>query len=337
MAEVAGFWAGAVKVGRRVDLIALAKQAGGWEALSVAGRRELLAMGVALPLVEAWMSAPAYRTKGVVLTLADEGYPPALRRTRRPPPVLHVDGDPAALGLPGMGIVGTRRCTAYGRGVARQLGHLAASSGWSVVSGLARGVDGEAHRAAAEVGTTVAVLAHGLGHTAPPSHRGLRARILEQGGALVSVWPDDEEPRPWQFPVRNLWIAGLSEVVVVVEAGERSGALITARHALAEGRDVAAVPGPVGAASSKGCLDLLRDGAEVIADVRSFVEGRAGSTLPLRHAWLDEVCAGASIDAVARRYGRSAADVLAELTRLEVAGTVVRLPGRRYGLGRMAT
>jgi DNA processing protein len=244
--------------------------------------------------------------------------------------VLLVEGDPAVLARPAVAIVGTRACTAYGRGVARHLAASLAQAGVVVVSGLARGIDGEAHLATLGVGPTVAVVGHGLGTTAPPSHADLRRRLVACGGVVVSTWPDDEPPRPWHFPERNAWIAGLAQLVVVVEAPARSGALITARAALAEGREVAAVPGPLGAPASVGCLELIEEGARVVADVARFVASIAPSATPGPEAWLADLFAGVDLDAIARRRGRTVAEVLAEVARLEVEGRVVRVPGGRY-------
>lgn len=329
MDEVDGFWAGAQDHGGRVDLPALAAAAGGWEALRRGGREALEALGVPPERAARWTATPPRRTRGTALTLADPRYPPSLRQMRSPPPVVCVEGAVEALHGVGLGVVGTRACTAYGRGVARHLGLAAARAGLVVVSGLARGVDGEAHRGALEAGRTVAVVAHGLDHTAPPMHGRLRAELVARGGAVVSAFPDALEPRPFLFPQRNAWIAGLSACVVVVEAGVRSGALITARHALEEGREVAAVPGPLGAPQSAGCLGLLRDGATPVTGVDELV-ARLTGTVRTSEAWLDELFAGRALDDVARRHGRSAAELLAALTRLEVEGRVVALPGRRY-------
>lgn len=331
---VEGFWAGARRHARAVDWDALVAAAGGVEALSRARAADLAAWGVAPDRAEAWCATRPERTQGRAITLGDPSYPASLKRTPSPPPVLCVEGDASALHVRGVGIVGTRRCSAYGRGVARHLGHRFAQAGRSVVSGLARGVDGAAHEAALSVGITVAVLGHGLDHTAPPSHARLRARIVEAGGAVVSTWPDDLGPAQWTFPKRNAWIAGLSEGVVVVEAGVRSGALITARHALDLGREVAAVPGPLGVPSSAGCNRLLADGAHAVHDVDAFVARWTGHDLPAADAWLDALFAGVPVPEVARRHGWSASEVLTRLGRLEVEGAVVRLAGGRYGPGR---
>lgn len=337
MDTISGFWAGAQDHAGGIDLEALRAEAGSWEALAGWSADDLAHAGVPSSRATRWVRATPRTTRGRALTLADVDYPPALRLMRQPPPVLFVEGDLAALHGVGLGIVGTRAATAYGRAVTRHLASAAAAAGLVVVSGLARGIDGEAHRAAALVGRTVAVLGHGLDTTAPPAHARLRADLLAAGGAIVSTWADDVPPARWTFPARNAWIAGLSQVVVVVEAAPGSGALITARHALAEGRDVAAVPGPVGRSTSLGCNALLADGALVVADVEAFV-GRFARVVPRPgpEAWLAEVASGAPLDDVARAHGRPVVELAADLSRLEVEGVVVRQPGNRYALARRA-
>jgi DNA processing protein len=330
MGWMSGFWAGAQDDVGGVDWVGLAALVGGWGDLERADVDALVAAGVSVPRAQRWLGKPARASLGHVVTLADDAYPDALRRTRQPPPVLCVEGDLAALRGPGVAVVGTRDATGYGRAVARHLGHALATAGRVVVSGLARGVDGEAHLGALGAGRTVAVLGHGLGHTAPSSHRRLRARLAAEGGALVSVWPDDLPPRPHTFPQRNLWIAGLSEAVVVVEAGLRSGALITARWAAAEGREVFAVPGPIGAEASVGCLGLLEEGASVVVDVPSLVARLAGQAPPRGDALRELAASGASVDVLAQRLGRSVVDVLVDLGRLELQGELVRVEGNRW-------
>jgi DNA processing protein len=237
--------------------------------------------------------------------------------------VLFVEGPVAGIDG-GVAVVGTRQCTAYGRGVARHLGVALAAAGEVVVSGLARGVDAAAHRGALEGGRTVAVLGHGLLHTAPASHRRLREQILASGGSLVTGFHDEVAPRPHTFPIRNRWIAGLSRAVVVVEAAKRSGASITARLALEADRPVYAVPGPIAAPQSEGCLRLLAEGASVVVDVAGLVEQLSGSRPRSVGTWLEALFAGASVEEVARLLGRSTVELFTELTRLEVAGVVVR-------------
>lgn len=334
MDRIEGFWAGARAHGRASDAAVLAAAAASWSGLAGEGARGwedwLRGQGVEAGRARAWGHTPAGRTRGRALTLADPAYPAALRRTASPPPVLCVEGDLDALAGRGLAIVGTRACTAYGASVARHLATTAAVAGLVVVSGLARGIDGEAHRAALTAGRTVAVLGHGLDHTAPPAHRSLRAAIVGSGGAVVSAWEDAQRPTRWTFPARNRWIAGLSEGVVVVEAGARSGASITARLAGEEGRDVAAVPGRLGDPASAGCLALLAAGATPLVDVEAFVAGQTSHRARRWDDWLEALFAGVSLDEVARRHGRSAVDLLEALTRLELEGRVVRLPGPRF-------
>ena len=178
---------------------------------------------------------------------SDREFPPLLRAIHDPPQGLFVRGtaEPALLARPAVAIVGARACSAYGAEVARMLGRELAAVGLVVVSGLARGVDGAAHRGALEAGgTTVAVLGCGIDRDYPAAHAGL-AREIGAGGLVVSEYAPGVEPAPWRFPARNRIIAGLAQVTVVVEARERSGALITADLALEEGREVLACPGEI--------------------------------------------------------------------------------------------
>ncbi len=163
---------------------------------------------------------------------------------------------------PSLGIVGTRSCTAYGLELAEMYGRVAAQAGWSVVSGLARGVDGAAHRGAVSVGGHChAVLGSGVDVIYPASHRGLYHTILDAGGMISSEFPPGTPPEAWRFPTRNRIIAGCSDVLLVVEAGVKGGALITARIALEYGVPVYAVPGDVDRSTSRGTNLLIRDGA----------------------------------------------------------------------------
>jgi DNA processing protein len=206
------------------------------------------------------------------LPLLSPRYPARLRRLADPAPLLWVHGSLEALSRPGVAIVGPRAATAYGSGVARALARALAAAGLVVISGLARGVDAEAHAGALEAGgSTVAFQACGPDLVYPQAHRGLAARIAERG-AVVSELPPATPPRGPHFPLRNRLISGLSLAVVVVEARERSGSLVTARHAADQGVDVLAVPGPIDAATSRGTNRLIRDGARVLLDVRDVLE-----------------------------------------------------------------
>lgn len=330
METVSGFWVGAAQWGGSVCWTTLAERVGGWASVETASDEALGAAGADAASVARWRRAAPCTTLGVAVTIADPRYPRSLRATRRPPPVLFVEGDVAALAEPGIAVVGTRDATGYGRAVAHHLGTALAGAGRTVVSGLARGVDAEAHAGAVRSGRTVAVLGCGLGFTAPPGNVGLRRQIVAAGGAVVSAWPDTQPPRGWTFPCRNAWIVGLSEAVVVVEAGRRSGALITARLAGAEGRDVYAVPGPIGASASDGCLALLEEGASVLRDVPGFVARMCGTPIPTMSELVREVSEGRDVEEVARRLGRSVVDVLVALGRLETQGTLVARQGGRW-------
>lgn len=207
-----------------------------------------------------------------VLVGADRDYPPLLHTIADPPPVLYVRGDPRVLLHPVVAIVGARRCSRAGAEVAARLSGDLAARGVCVVSGLARGIDTAAHRAAIRQGRTVAVVGSGLGNPYPTENRGLVDAILDGGGLLLSEYPPEAGPRRHHFPERNRLISGLARGVVVVEAGEESGSLITARLALEQGRDVAAVPGSVLNPRSRGGHRLLRQGAALVETAADVLE-----------------------------------------------------------------
>jgi DNA processing protein len=272
------------------------------------------------------------------LRRGDEAYPPLLGQLYDPPPQLYLRGEASSelLARPAVAVVGARSCSAYGAEVARTLGRELAAAGAVVVSGLARGIDGEAHRGALDAhGPTVAVLGCGIDRDYPRSHADLARRIGE-AGLIVSEYPPGVEPAPWRFPARNRVIAGLSLATVVVEARERSGALITADFALELGRDVFAVPGEITAARSVGTNNLLRQGAAPLLGVDDVLEALGIERAPppptpvspaaeavLRV--LAEEPSGA--DEVARASGRASAEVAAVLVELELAGLVSEADG----------
>ncbi len=200
-------------------------------------------------------------------------YPPLLGELHDPPTRLYLRGGPVEiLSRPAVAVVGARSCSAYGAQVARDLARALAASGAVVVSGMARGIDGEAHRGAlAAGGATVAVLGCGIDRDYPSAHAMLASRITE-GGAVVSEYPPGVEPAPWRFPARNRIVAGLAAATVVVEARERSGALITADFALELGREVFAVPGEITSGLSKGTNDLIRQGATPMLAAQDVLE-----------------------------------------------------------------
>ena len=260
--------------------------------------------------------------------LASRELPPLLRAIHDPPPGLFVRGE--ELGLltsPAVAVVGARACSGYGASVARMLGRELATAGLVVVSGLARGVDAEAHRGALDAGgTTVAVLGCGIDRDYPAAHAELARRIAATG-LVVSEYAPGVEPAPWRFPARNRIIAGLCRATVVVEARERSGALITGDLALEEGREVFAVPGEIGSALSAGTNALLKLGAAPLtcaADVLD-VYGLAPREDPVD----DELLAHlpSTFDELVRSTGRSAADVGRALTELELSGHITERDG----------
>ena len=254
--------------------------------------------------------------------------PPLLRAIHGPPARLFLRGtsDPELLARPAVAIVGARACSPYGAQVARMLGHELAAAGIVVVSGLARGIDGEAHRGALETnGHTIAVLGCGIDRDYPAGHAGL-ARSIAGRSLIVSEYEPGVEPSPWRFPARNRIIAGLCAATIVVEARERSGALITADFALDEGREVFAVPGEITSSLSAGTNALLRLGATPLTSAADVLEA-LGIERPERSApQISEVAASvleglpAAVDELVRATGRTAAEVAVALAELELAG-----------------
>lgn len=198
-------------------------------------------------------------------------FPDRLRTIHHPPKELYVWGTFRDFQLPSIAIVGTRRCTSYGEEMARQAGMELARRGVVVVSGLARGIDQAAHIGALEAGgVSIAVVPGEMESFLARAPIEIRKRILAQG-AIVSEWPPDYPVDKWQFPVRNRLIAGLSLGVLVVEAPEKSGALITVTHALDQGKDVFAIPGDIGRESSQGTNRLIQDGAKLVMNVEDIL------------------------------------------------------------------
>ena len=282
-----------------------------------------------------------------IFTLGDEDYPERLRLIPDPPRVLYRLGSLVPQDGEGIAVVGARAATAYGRTVAERLGRDLAAAGVTVVSGLARGIDGCAHRGAlAAGGRTVAVLGTGLDRIYPPEHRRLAAAIRE-AGALLSEFPLGSEPEPWHFPLRNRVISGLARGVVVVEAAARSGALGTADMALEQGREVFAIPGPVTAPTSAGTNRLIRQGAGLVESARNVLESfpdlaarlpSAGAEPAMNAALSDPERqllsaigeAPLPIDDIIRISPGPAATTAALLTALELKGLVRQHPGKIF-------
>lgn len=272
----------------------------------------------------------------------DEAWPVPLRTIEDPPLVLYHEGRLEGLPEPFVAVVGSRRSTPYGRQMAARVGRGLADSGATVVSGLARGIDGAAHGGALEGtdGATVAVLGCGLDQTYPPEHVDLRRRLVERG-AVVAELPLGAPPLARHFPLRNRLIAGLCRATVVVEAGERSGSLITARLAAEQGREVLAVPGDVGRPGSRGTNALLQAGAGLVCgpeDVLSQLglegrrrrqpgtgQGRAAAAVLrlLRRG-------PATADALATEAGLGVESLARSLYELVLDGLIRREPGDVY-------
>lgn len=261
------------------------------------------------------------------LARGDPEFPPLLAAIPDPPACLWLRGDAPAdvLARVCAAVVGARACSAYGRAVARSLGRTLAGAGVVVVSGLARGIDGEAHRGALEAGgLTVAVLGCGIDRDYPAAHAELARRIVDGGGLVVSEYEAGVEPAPWRFPARNRIIAGLCAAAVVVEARERSGALITADFALEDGREVLVVPGEITSALSAGTNALLRLGATPVTRGEDVLEALGVEPSPPDAQRVDGA-AGAVLEAL---RGAATADELVRLTGLDpgaVAGALVEL------------
>jgi DNA processing protein len=286
-----------------------------------------------------------------VLRRGQPGYPPPLENIPDPPSLVYGKGQIEQRDQLAIAVVGSRRCTPYGARIAERLAAGLARIGFTIVSGLARGIDAAAHRGAIKAGgRSIAVLANGLASIYPPEHEDL-ARALVEAGGLISEMPMRQIPLAGLFTQRNRLISGLSLGVVVVEATPRSGSLTTARHAMEQNREVFAVPGPVDSLSSRGCHGLIRDGARLVETVDDIVE-ELGPLVeqvrtdpaepPVRHpaelaltdsersllGQLDDTPTG--VDELIVRTRLTAAQVMATLSVLEMKRLVRRLPGHQF-------
>lgn len=294
-----------------------------------------------------WLAEPGHH----LITLADTRYPPQLLQIPDPPPLLWAHGDPGLLQRDRMlAVVGTRHPSAQGARDAREFARALAQAGVTVVSGLARGVDAEAHRGALEAGaaggSTLAVLGTGCDRVYPAAHREL-ARELARRGLLVSEFALGQPPLPAHFPRRNRIISGLCAGVLVTEAALRSGSLITARLAAEQGREVFALPGSIHNPAARGCHRLLRDGARLTEHVDDVFEELGWQTHMESTVSADDPAASPPLPAQAlellesmgfdvlhfdelqARSGRPAPWLLGQLLDLELRGCVERLPGGR--------
>lgn len=280
-----------------------------------------------------------------LLCRGHDAFPKQLAEVPGGPLLLYVRGAIVPDDKEAIGLVGSRGCTTYGKRTAYRLAYDLAKAGYTIVSGLARGIDAEAHRGALEAGgRTIAVLANGLSRVYPPEHADLADRVAG-AGAVISEACMKMEPMPGMFPGRNRIISGLSRVVVVVEAGDKSGALIIARHAGEQGREVYAVPGNVDSVASAGSLELLRKGARLVRSARDIIEDLRGiaplveddkprQPLPKLDAvamkiW-EFLAEPQSVDDLSRLANLPIAQLAGQLMMLELQGVVRKLPGNVY-------
>ena len=335
----------------RVLLDAFGSIEGAWSAPAEALRRCGLGPAAASALIEGRTridpQREVERVQGAgysVLTWLDAEYPERLRETAQPPPVLYVWGSLGERDRWAVAVVGTRRPSAYGVSVARDLGRTLAGHGIVVVSGLARGIDGVAHQSALEAGgRSIAVLGSGVDQVYPPEHRALAARIASSG-AVVSDYPLGTRPDAANFPPRNRIISGLAAVIVIVEAGEGSGALITADFGAEQGREVFAVPGSIYSRSSRGCLKLIEDGARPLIAVEDVLEAlnleavvqAEQPPLPLPADATERSVLGylsadpLHVDDLYARSGLPMARLTAALAMLELKGLARQVGGMNY-------
>jgi DNA processing protein len=280
-----------------------------------------------------------------LVPIGSSEYPPALATIGDAPQLLYVRGQFDSRDTNAVAIVGSRHCTSYGKRIAERLAEGLVRANFTVVSGLARGIDGAAHRGALKArGRTIAVLAGGLSNIYPPEHIELSIEI-ESSGALVTEANMAMQPLAEMFPRRNRIISGLSRGVIIVEAAERSGALITARHAAEQGRSVFAVPGPVDSPASAGVLKLIRDGATLIRRVEDIIEELDGvapiaaevkKTAPVQlppdqqSVWEALGTESRHIDELARTLHMPASTLAALLLTMEMKKCIRRLPGNRF-------
>ena len=286
----------------------------------------------------------------VIITYWDDLYPEPLRAISSPPPVLYICGD--GIGMlsrePKISIVGSRKCTHYGRNVARKLAEELATMNFVVVSGLAAGIDSAAHEGAALAGGTIGVLGNGV-DVVYPSYNAKVYELVKEHGCVVSEFPPGTPPMKHHFPMRNRIISGLSLGVIVVEAGEKSGSLITARMAREQGREVFAVPGPVTSETSRGTNALIKNGAKLVQNVWDVIEefpwlkldsnrvgGNKRNEIELSEGEqrvLERIRLGDdTLDMLLTTTGMKMEEILTYLTFLEMKGLVKEAGGRYVAL-----
>lgn len=287
----------------------------------------------AIDAVNRWLDDPRNR----LITLADADYPQALLNISDPPLLLYVKGRTDLLNVPSLAVVGSRHATPQGLRNAEAFAQTLSDNGLCVVSGLAQGIDTAAHRGGlAGKSSSVAVVGTGLDRVYPASNHAL-AHQLAQQGCIISEFPLGTPPLPANFPRRNRILSGLSLGCLVVEAGLRSGSLITARMALEQGREVFAIPGSIHTPQAKGCHSLIKQGAKLVESAQDILEEfgyltpKTAPTVPSQHPLFDHLGFDPiDVETLAQRSGLTITELSAILLQLELAGEIASLPGGRY-------
>ncbi len=303
--------------------------------------------------VEACLNWKELASNHHILTLDDPLYPPLLKQIVAPPPLLFLQGDPTCLSQPQIAMVGSRNASVDGLQYARHFAADFVSNDLIVTSGLALGIDGHAHDGALQAGgRTIAVLGSGLAHIYPARHRGLAQRVAESG-ALISEFRPNAKPRAEHFPRRNRIISGLSLGVLVVEAAEKSGSLITARYALEQGREVFALPASINAKNASGGNHLIRNGAclvektkDVLDEIQTLLDWSVNQSrdlfstlneeeeLPFPQLLANVGNEATPVDILASRTNIPVQEVMMQLLELELSGHVVAVSGGYIRKGR---
>lgn len=280
-----------------------------------------------------------------VLNIFEENYPKLLKQIPDPPMLIYYKGSIDKIPARAIAVVGTRKISSYGKTVTEKFTKELVEFGFTIISGLARGVDSLAHKSTLEAnGVTWAVLGSGLNNIYPPENLNLTLEIIKTGGAILSEFPPDYPPSPGLFPARNRIISGLSLGVLVTEAAEDSGSLITARLALDQGREVFAVPGPITSSLSKGPADLIKQGAKLVYSVEDILEELGIEKVSVSRGQLasmklskveEEILSSLEneqkhIDEICRQLKKSSSEVSASLIKMEIQGLVKNLGSGIY-------
>ena len=283
----------------------------------------------------AWLDQPG----NSLLTLADADYPTNLLEIGDPPAVLYCKGRRNLLSQPGLGVVGSRNATPQGVRDAEAFAHALSDAGFTIISGLALGIDAAAHRGGlAGAGSSIAIIGTGLDRIYPARNKAL-AHQLAENGLVISEFALGTPPLPGHFPRRNRLISGLSRGVLVVEAAPDSGSLITARVATEQGREVFAIPGSIHSPLARGCHALIKQGAKLVESAADILDELAWPQRLAPPAWPEQVAdpvldaldgAPATLDALAQRTGLTLDALSAKLLALELEGRIASMPGGRY-------